>query len=177
MTDYKLMPKQITVEMADAFWEEYSKSRTDDLLMRCYNAMYAVAPQLAEQWEPVAQYYYRVNGCRADNPEDNDCICWHNKGTGPLPEAVEGDVGIPKNWRTLPTLPAQLPEQVRCYSRQYHAAHGAGVLTSRLAREFPRIDPDNPKPLDEEVHCCETVLYRERERLHEALSLFREKQT
>lgn len=51
MTDYKLMPKQITKEMADAFWEEYSKDRADDLLMRCYRALYitALSPQSAEQ--------------------------------------------------------------------------------------------------------------------------------
>lgn len=51
MTDYKLMPKQITKEMADAFWEEYSKDRDDDLLMRCYKALYATspAPQPVEQ--------------------------------------------------------------------------------------------------------------------------------
>lgn len=54
MTDYKLMPKQITKEMAEAFWEEYSKDRADDLLMRCYRAMYAVAPQPADQ-QPVSQ--------------------------------------------------------------------------------------------------------------------------
>lgn len=47
MTDYKLMPRRITEQMADAFWEEYSKNRNDDLLMRCYKAMYAVAPQPA----------------------------------------------------------------------------------------------------------------------------------
>ena len=45
----KLMPKQITEEMAKAFWEEFSKSKTDGLLMRCYKAMYAVAPQLVER--------------------------------------------------------------------------------------------------------------------------------
>jgi len=49
MADYKLMPKQITKEMANAFWEEYSKDRADDLLLRCYNAMYAMAPLPTEQ--------------------------------------------------------------------------------------------------------------------------------
>ena len=53
MTDYKLMPKQITKEMAKAFWEEYSKDRADDLLMRCYRAMYAVAPQPDVQRETI----------------------------------------------------------------------------------------------------------------------------
>ena len=51
MTDFKLMPKQITKEMADAFWEEYSKDRTDDLLSRCYRALYVAAP--VEQAESV----------------------------------------------------------------------------------------------------------------------------
>lgn len=62
MTDYKLMPKQITKEMADAFWEEYSKDRADDLLMRCYKALYvtAPAPQPAEQ--PVS--WIRISGDR-----------------------------------------------------------------------------------------------------------------
>ena len=51
MTDYKLMPKQITKEMADAFWEEYSKDRAYGLLSRCYRALYAAAP--VEQTKPV----------------------------------------------------------------------------------------------------------------------------
>lgn len=54
MTDYKLMPKQITKEMADAFWEEYSKDSADDLLMRCYKAMYLTAPALQPAEQPVS---------------------------------------------------------------------------------------------------------------------------
>lgn len=40
--------------MADAFWEEYSKDRDDDLLSRCYRAMYLAAPQPTEQ-QPVGE--------------------------------------------------------------------------------------------------------------------------
>ena len=39
-------------------------------------------------------------------------------------------------------------------------------LAGLLREEFPRVDPDKPIPLDEVKHCCEYVLYQERERLH-----------
>ena len=29
------------------------------------------------------QYYYKVDGCPAENSESPDCICWHDEGTGP----------------------------------------------------------------------------------------------
>ena len=39
-------------------------------------------------------------------------------------------------------------------------------LVELLRSKFPRIDPCQPVPLDEKVHCCEYTIYVERERLH-----------
>lgn len=30
------------------------------------------------------KYFYRMTECRAKSAQSHDCICWHNKGTGPL---------------------------------------------------------------------------------------------
>lgn len=34
----------------------------------------------------MRQYYYKVDGCPAEYAVYPDCICWHNEGTGPLPD-------------------------------------------------------------------------------------------
>lgn len=36
------------------------------------------------------QYYYRDNKCEAYNASKGTCICWHDEGTGPLPEGRPG---------------------------------------------------------------------------------------
>ena len=41
-----------------------------------------------------------------------------------------------------------------------------------LREMFPRIDPHTPVPLNELDHCCEYVLYQERERLHKVIDDF-----
>ncbi|QHS36084.1 hypothetical protein GWQ43_08435 [Alcaligenes faecalis] len=58
--------------------------------------------------EPVAQYYYKVTGCPAVEASDEKCICWHDKGTGPHPDAQVGDIhsGVTLTWRRpKPTAP------------------------------------------------------------------------
>lgn len=42
--NYKIMPEQITQTMEDAFWEEYGKGPYENVLQRCYRAMYNAAP-------------------------------------------------------------------------------------------------------------------------------------
>ena len=42
-------------------------------------------------------------------------------------------------------------------------------LAGLLREKFPRVDPGKPIPLDEVKHCCEYVLYQERERLHKLI--------
>lgn len=42
-------------------------------------------------------------------------------------------------------------------------------LVELLRSKFPRIDPCKPVPLNEVDHCCEYVLYQERERLHKVI--------
>ena len=35
------------------------------------------------------QYYYKVDSCPASSPYEDGCVCWHDKGTGPLATANE----------------------------------------------------------------------------------------
>lgn len=46
-------------------------------------------------------------------------------------------------------------------------------IAALLERIVPRIDPQNPKPLDETEHCCECTLYYERERIHGEIARLR----
>ncbi|MTI72547.1 MAG: hypothetical protein FH747_02960 [Stenotrophomonas sp.] len=46
-------------------------------------------------------------------------------------------------------------------------------IAALLERIVPRIDPQNPKPLDEIEHCCECTLYYERERIHGEIARLR----
>lgn len=99
MTDYKLFPKQITEEMADAFWEEYSKDIADDLLTRCYKAMYATAP--AVQCEPVGWQFYQYGRWWSGDDRIKD----HRKNTE--------EAGIPtRNVYAAPQLPPDISKLV-----------------------------------------------------------------
>lgn len=54
--------------------------------------------------KPTRQYYYRVNGCLAEDSSSETCMCWHDEGTGPLRDHPE-EIG---RWREkpLPGVPA-----------------------------------------------------------------------
>ncbi|CAH1655022.1 hypothetical protein CHELA1G11_10878 [Hyphomicrobiales bacterium] len=54
--------------------------------------------------EPVRQYYYQVSGCEADSTTHPNCICWHDKGTGPYKDMAEGDrpYNAKFTWRDKP---------------------------------------------------------------------------
>jgi len=51
------------------------------------------------------QYYYKVNECTAASAYDADCICWHNKGEGPFPDADPCNEKycrcVPATWRVV----------------------------------------------------------------------------
>ena len=49
---------------------------------------------------PKMQYYYRVDVCKADSAFEDDCICWHDEGTGPFPDARHTDQ-CTKTWRIV----------------------------------------------------------------------------
>ena len=53
------------------------------------------------------------------------------------------------------------------------AAPDEREIAALLERIVPRIDPQNPKPLDEIEHCCECTLYYERERIHDEIARLR----
>lgn len=55
----------------------------------------------------MRQYYYRVDECRAANGSEDNCICWHDEGTGPLWRRGSS----PLEWRTKPGAPLSAPTE------------------------------------------------------------------
>lgn len=45
------------------------------------------------------QYYYRVNGCPANGSRNDNCICWHDEGTGPCKDGRPAHPDVPLTWR------------------------------------------------------------------------------
>lgn len=72
-SESKIMPKQINKEMADAFWEEYSKDR-GDLLLRCYKALYDAAPIPTKQSEDKP-------AVSVPEPSERDVYHWFQEST------------------------------------------------------------------------------------------------
>ena len=70
----------------------------------------------------------------------------------------------------LAELDAEILEQCRLNGmgaeRELKLIAKRDKLAGLLREKFPRIDPENPYPLDEVEHHCEYTLYQERERLH-----------
>lgn len=58
----------------------------------------------AADFKPTRQYFHKVNACPAGNPSADNCICWHDEGTGPYPEARDTDPyhGGQREWRDKP---------------------------------------------------------------------------
>ena len=51
--------------------------------------------------KPVAyQYYYKVDGCKANDADADGCICWHFEGLGPN-QKERHDSDTPLVWRKL----------------------------------------------------------------------------
>ena len=53
----------------------------------------------------IQQYYYKMDDCPATNASDRDCICWHEAGSGPMPEGA-------RCWREKPNTPPEQPKPV-----------------------------------------------------------------
>jgi hypothetical protein len=53
------------------------------------------------------QYYYKVDGCKADRATDPGCICWHDEGAGPLGDEARRLLNLPPptTWRDKPAPP------------------------------------------------------------------------
>lgn len=45
------------------------------------------------------QYYYKVDSCVAAHSSADNCICWHNEGTGLYPDARHTDESRRRTWR------------------------------------------------------------------------------
>lgn len=61
----------------------------------------ATEPVGPKEAKRTRQYYYRNAKCDAVTSDSAKCLCWHDEGTGPLPQAREGvDVhGVMLKWR------------------------------------------------------------------------------
>jgi hypothetical protein len=122
------MSIEITEEMVQLASDEYftSRGRVPKTLTEAHDAMRAaltaVAPlmqaKVVESNEARNQYYYKVDGCKAPNSSDADCICWHDEGTGPLQgpdskwlaEMIGAKAAAPRTWRYKPAEPVKLPD-------------------------------------------------------------------
>lgn len=106
-----------------------------------YTPVYAAPIAAPVSAEPVAQYYYQVTGCSAVESSDDGCICWHDKGTGPFPDAQVGDIynGVTLTWRRpKPTAPVaaqanKMPDAARIALDSLDA--DAVYLLSRVKQE------------------------------------------
>lgn len=72
------------------------------------------------------QYYYKNEACRAASSFDDDCICWHDVGTGPVAPADQpqltvrtkhdishgGEAAIDRSYNWLP-IDANTPRGVK----------------------------------------------------------------
>lgn len=43
------------------------------------------------------QYYHKQDKCKAESAKSQDCICWHDEGTGPY---FDERFDQKKHWRT-----------------------------------------------------------------------------
>lgn len=58
------------------------------------------------------QYYFKDNKCEASNSKAPDCICWHDKGTGPLSNLAKSIL----TWREQQVSPVKrvpLPDNAK----------------------------------------------------------------
>ena len=46
--------------------------------------LYAAPQPAALKPATKRQYYYRMDNCPASEPTDENCICWHDEGAGPI---------------------------------------------------------------------------------------------
>lgn len=81
----------------------------DDVKLREEIRTYLATLEQTQDEEPVRQYYYKNNDCKAMFTDSSDCICWHDEGTGPYPE----DSIHTLEWRFKPIHPAPRKPFVR----------------------------------------------------------------
>lgn len=81
-------------------------------------------PELPPEFRPTRQYFSKVDGCPSTGPNpaaSPDCICWHDEGTGPYPDEIEGYGHmsvVVRQWRDKPPTQLKL-EDLQKPTRQY----------------------------------------------------------
>lgn len=70
----------------------------------------------------LMQYYFKDNDCEASSPKAPDCICWHDKATGPLAEVPQSA----RNWREKPVLRVSPVQRVPLPDNAKRPARGQG---------------------------------------------------
>lgn len=48
----------------------------------------------------IHQYYHHIDGCPSKESGGPECVCWHDEGTGPYPEAAYNANNLA--WRDKP---------------------------------------------------------------------------
>jgi len=115
IADLEQQPRAVpefTGEMAAAgmkAWDDQHRTGVRSwpaMLEAVFRAMLQAAPPPPAQAEQ--QYFYRVNECKAIDSKSDLCICWHDQGTGPFPDAKPDDE-TPSNWRAKPVAVSDAP--------------------------------------------------------------------
>lgn len=76
------------------------------------------------------QYFYKDDQCKATLAMDDDCICWHDEGTGPFKNESRDDPVDIVNWRVKKTKKVE-----------YHTnCHDCG----QFVKKHERVAKDNP---------------------------------
>ena len=79
-----------------------------DACCRTQTPLYAAPQPAALKPATKRQYYYRMDNCPASEPTDENCICWHDEGAGPIVPLDPVLCG----WREVPVTKAVvMPER------------------------------------------------------------------
>jgi len=103
-----------------------------------------------EKIKPVAwQYYYKVDGCKANDADADDCICWHPEGLGPnQKERHDSDTPLVL-WRKL------YPESALLQAREEGRREGMQEAAEICKRE--RFNYATPEDTDVYLHLAEVI--------------------
>jgi hypothetical protein len=111
------------------------------------------------------QYFYKVDSCKALIAEDQNCICWHDEGTGPLPEHTRSPDNRCGSWREKPgphpgeervkrILAKDVPENAlesATYKGVPLNAFSKAELAKIIYKLFSRVYPDSGPSLEPQV--------------------------
>ena len=93
--------------------------------------LYAAPQPAALKPATKRQYYYRMDNCPASEPTDENCICWHDEGAGPIVPLDPVLCG----WREVPVTKAVvIPENLKPFTTSTDYASGWNDALSEVLR-------------------------------------------